>query len=95
MSFEVLFKKRIIDEKYYSLGEYESYTTASVVAKGEYYYRGGCTPVYKIIKSSKRPQKIPEHLYPILIRVVGFLTSDEQEIFKNHHLDYLKKKGLI
>ena len=94
-SFKVLFRKREIDVDYYDMGSYRSYTLATLVAKGEYYYRGGCTPTWKIIKSSERPQRIPEHLYEVLTRVVGFLTSEEQEVFKNHHLDYLKRMGLI
>lgn len=95
MSYKILFKKREIDPEHYDLGSYYSYALATVVAKGEYYYRGGCTPTWKIVKSSERPQKIPEHLYEVLTRVVGFLTSEEQEVFKNQHLDYLRSVGLI
>lgn len=93
MSFKVLFKKRIIDPEWYDVGSYATHDIAMVVAKGEYYWRGGWTPEYKIVKDSRRPQRIPEYLYPTLIECVMFLTTEEQKAFKDQHLDYLKKIG--
>lgn len=95
MNYKVLFKKRSIDPEQYDVGVYSSYLVASVVAKGEYYYRGGMTGEYDIIETSDEAQRFPEHLYPTLIQVVGFLTNEEQEVFKESHLKYLKRKGLI
>lgn len=94
MSYKVLFRKREMDPEY-SLGTYYSHVLAMVVAKGEYYYRGGCTPTYRIVKSSEKPERIPGHLYEVLTRVVGFLTSEEQEVFKDQHFVYLRNKGLV
>ena len=94
MSYQVLFRKREMDPEY-SVGFYYSYTLAMVVAKGEYYYRGGMTPTYRIIKSNEKPHRIPDHLYEVLTRVVGFLTSEEQEVFRDQHFVYLRAKGLV
>jgi hypothetical protein len=95
MNYKVLFKKRITDEEEYSLGVYDSETLASVVAKGEYYYRGGCTPEYRFESSNEESQDIPEYLYPTLIQVVGFLTAEEQEVFRDRHINFLSKSGLL
>jgi hypothetical protein len=93
MSYGVLFRKRVIDKEWYSLGAYATHTLATVVAKGEYYYRGGVTPEYKVVDSDQPSQTIPSYLYPTLISCVGFLTSEEQEVFKNEHLKYLRSMG--
>jgi hypothetical protein len=95
MSYKVLFKKRIIDKDWYDLGSYATYDIAMVVAKGEYYYRGGVTPEYEIVECNKLPQEIPPYLYPTLIYCAGFLSSEEQEAFRNEHFKYLRTKGLV
>lgn len=95
MNYEVLFKKTSTDTKEYSLGVYDSKTLASVVAKGEYYYRGGISPEYRFKKSLDKSQDIPEYLYPILVRVVGFLTSEEQEVFRERHVNFLSRNGQL
>ena len=94
MGYKVLFRKRSIDLEY-DLGTYKTKTIAEVVAKGEYYYRGGMTPDYRIVRSSEQINSIPEHLYDVLLQVHGFLSSEEQEVFRDHHIDYLKRRGLI
>ena len=95
MSYKVLFKKRITDKEWYDVGSYSSHNLAIVVAKGEYYYRGGVTPEYQIIKSNEEIQSIPEYLYPTLTYCVGFLSSEEQEVFRDEHFKYLRAKGLV
>jgi hypothetical protein len=95
MSFKVLFKKRITDPEWYDVGSYATHDIAMVVAKGQYYYRGGMTPEYKVVKCTRRPERIPEYMYPILIQCVTFLTTEEQKAFKDQHLDYLRKIGEI
>lgn len=96
MHYKVLFKKRSIDQ-WYSLGNYKNKQLAKVIAKGEYYYRGGCTPDYEIIKTTEpvNNNTIPSHLFDTLIEVVGFLNSEEQEIFRDEHIKYLKKIGRL
>ncbi len=95
MNYEVLFKKRTIDTEEYSLGVYDSETIASVVAKGEYYYRGGVTPEYRFVSSKEKPQDIPTYLYPTLVQVVGFLTAEEQEVFRDRHVSFLSRTGQL
>ena len=94
MSYKVLFRKREMDPEY-SVGSYYSHTLAMVAAKGEYYYRGGMTPTYRIVKCSEKPHRLPEHLYEVLTRVVGFLSTEEQEVFRDEHFVYLRTKGLV
>lgn len=94
MNYKVLFQKRSTEPEY-ELGTFSSYTMASLVAKGEYYYRGGVTPDYRIIESTEAPERIPEHLYDVLVQAVGFLSTEEQEVFRDEHFKYLRRKGLV
>ena len=94
MRYKVLFKKRRNDEPYI-LGVFENEATANLVAQGEYHYRGGMTGSYEISKSFYNPEPIPEYLYPILLQTYSFLSTEEQEVFRDHHINYLKRKGLI